>query len=51
MLIHSRQREGQESWENIMYRAYCMNSVTLGETQWDVSTTQGIRRMKDSERS
>ena len=36
MLIHLRQREGQESWENMMYKAYCINSITLkieGETQ------------------
>ena len=36
MLIHPRQREGQESWENMIYRAYCLNSVELGETQRDV---------------
>ena len=29
MLIHPRQREGQESWENVMYRPYFINSVTL----------------------
>ena len=28
-LIHPRQRGGQESWENMMYRAYYINSVTL----------------------
>ena len=35
----------------MMYRAYCINTITLGETQWDVCTTQGIRRMKDRKRS
>ena len=29
MLIHPRQREGQESWKNIMHRAYCINSVVV----------------------
>ena len=51
MLMHPRQREGQESWENMMYRAYFINSITLGEIQWDISTTQGRRRMKDRKRS
>ena len=31
LLIHPRQREGQESWENMMFRAYCINSITLKE--------------------
>ena len=30
-----------------MYRAYCINSVTLGETRQDVSITQGTHRIKD----
>ena len=47
LLIHPRQREGQESWKNMMHRAYCVNSITLGETQRDVSTTQGTRRIKE----
>ena len=50
LLIQPRQREGQESWENMTYSAYYINSVTLGETQWDVNTTQGTRRMKDQKK-
>ena len=29
LLMHPRQREAQESRENMMYRAYCINGVTL----------------------
>ena len=29
MLIYPRQREYQQSWENVMFRTYCTNSVTL----------------------
>ena len=28
-----------------------INSITLGETSWDVSTTQGTSRIKDRKRS
>ena len=34
----------------MIYRAYCIMSITLGETQWDVSTTQGMRRIKDQKK-
>ena len=35
-----------------MYRTYCFDSGALiGETQWDISTTPGTRRMKDRKRS
>ena len=50
MLIHPRQREGQESWGRRCIEPYYINSVTLGETQWDVSTTQVTRRIKDQKK-
>ena len=34
----------------MIYRACYTNSITLGETQWDVSTTQGTCRMKDQKK-
>ena len=43
LLIHPCQREGLRVSEK-MVRTYCINSITLGETQWDVSTSQGTRQ-------
>ena len=45
MLIHPRLREGEESSRKMIY------SITLGETQWDVSTTQSTRRIKDHKKA
>ena len=33
-----------------MYRIVLIDIIALGETQWDVSTTQGTRRIIDQKR-
>ena len=52
MYSYTLDRGQVKSLGKMMYRTYYINSGALiGETQWDVSTTQGARRMNDRKRS